>query len=108
MDEKNARITTLSHACKGYAITYIVEILNFFNPKLQRKESKSTIKNKLIDLLSGLGGFKFVTILALNDNKMTIKQYIAPFTRTQKQKQIIIKVALMMCLNKSILLLYKT
>ena len=69
MDEKNARITTLSYAYKGYAITYSVEILNFFNPKLQRKESESTIKNKLIDLLSGLRGFKFVTILDLEFKK---------------------------------------
>ena len=36
-------------------------MLSSFNPKLKLQDTKSTIKNKLIDLLSELKGFKFVT-----------------------------------------------
>ena len=50
---------------KGYAITYNVEILNFFNPELQLKDTESIIKNKLKKLLTELRGFKFVTTLVL-------------------------------------------
>ena len=37
-----------------------------------------------------------------------IRHYIAPFFQTQKQKQLLMKVTLMMYLNQSTLLLYKT
>ena len=47
------------HAYRGYASTYNVEILNFFNPYLQLKDSESAIKDKLISLSSQLRGFKF-------------------------------------------------
>ena len=40
-----------SHAYKGYASTYTVEILNSFNPELQFKDTKSAIRNKLNNLL---------------------------------------------------------
>ena len=40
------------HAFKGFASTYNVEILNFFNPELQLKDTESAIKNILIVLLS--------------------------------------------------------
>ena len=36
-------------------------MLSSFNPKLKLQDTESTIKNKLIDLLSELKGFKFVT-----------------------------------------------
>ena len=36
------------------------------------------------------------------------KNYITPFTRTQKQKNLLMKVTFMMNLNQSIVLLYKT
>ena len=49
------------HAFKGYACTYNVEILNSFNSELQLKDTKSVITIKLIDLLTQLKGFKFVT-----------------------------------------------
>ena len=39
---------------------------------------------------------------------MTKKQNLAPFSRTQKQKQLLIKVIFMMYLNQSILRLYQT
>ena len=55
----------LSHAYKFYASSYNVEILNYFNPELQLKNTESGIKNKLKDLLSELRGFKFVTTLVI-------------------------------------------
>ena len=45
--------------------SYNVEILNTFNPELQLKETESAIKSKLIELLTQLKGFKFVTTLVL-------------------------------------------
>ena len=65
MHEKNVKIIKQEHAFKGYASTYNVEIFDSFNPELQRKVTESVIKSKLIDLLTGLKGFKFVTTLAL-------------------------------------------
>ena len=50
-----------------------VEILNSFNPELQLKQSESAIKSKLIDLLSELRWFKFVTTLVLVFKKMEIE-----------------------------------
>ena len=39
--------------------------MNSFNPELQLKDSESAIKSKLIELLTQLKGFKFVTTLVL-------------------------------------------
>ena len=73
---KKLKITKQSHAFKGYANTYNVEILNSFNPVLQLNDTKSAIQIKLIIyLLTELKGFKFVIILFLvfkkieSDNK---------------------------------------
>ena len=49
----------------NYTSTYNVEILNSFNPELQLKDTESAIKSKLIELLTQLKGFKFVTTLVL-------------------------------------------
>ena len=56
-------------------------MLNSFNLKLQPKDTKSLIRNKLKDLLTELKGFKFVTtlVLELRKKKVTMKQHIAPF-----------------------------
>ena len=70
LDEKNVKITKLSHAFKGYASSNNVTILNSFNPELQLKDAESTIKNKLMDLLSELKCFKFVTKLVLELKKI--------------------------------------
>ena len=70
LDEKNVKITKLSHAFKGYASSNNVTILNSFNPELQLKDTESTIKNKLMDLLSELKCFKFVTKLELQLKKI--------------------------------------
>ena len=57
LDEKDVKITKRSHAYKGYASTYNVEILIFFNPEFQFKDTESAIKDKLTDLLSELRVF---------------------------------------------------
>ena len=58
LNEKNVKIAKLKHAFKGYASTYNVELLNWFNPELQLKDIESSIKSKLIELLIQLKGFK--------------------------------------------------
>ena len=68
--KENAKITKQSLAYKGYASTYSFEILNSCNPKLQLKDTESAIKSKLVDLLPGLKGFKFVTTLVLEFKKI--------------------------------------
>ena len=57
-------------AFKGYASSYNVEILNYFNPQLYHKDTESTIKSKLIELLTQLKSFKFMTALVLVLNKI--------------------------------------
>ena len=64
-NEKNIKITKQEHAFKRFASIYNVEILNSFDPELQLKDTESTIKTKLIELLTQLKGFKFVTTLVL-------------------------------------------
>ena len=48
------KITKQENAFKGYASTYIVEILNSFNPELQLEDIESAIKSKLIELQTQL------------------------------------------------------
>ena len=56
---------------KGYASSYNVEILNFFDSQLQLKDTESAIKKKLKKLLTELRGFKFVVtpVLVFRDGK---------------------------------------
>ena len=75
LNEKN-KITKREHAFKGYASTYSVEILNSSNPELQLKDTETAIKSKLIELLSQLRGFKFVTTLVLVFTKIESKDKI--------------------------------
>ena len=49
----------------AFESVYNVEMLNSFKPELQLKDIESASKSKLIDLLSKLRGFKFVTTLVL-------------------------------------------
>ena len=93
--KNSAKITNQSHS-KGHASTYSVKILNSFNPDIQLKDTEYAIRNKLIDLVTELKDFKFMTILALEfkKEKMMIKKNIVPFTRMQKQKQLLMKVTL--------------
>ena len=66
------KITKRAYACKGYASSYDVEILNPFNPELQLKDTKYATKSKRIKLLTQLKGFKFVTTLVLVFKKSLI------------------------------------
>ena len=50
---------------KAMQVLIILKFLNSFNPELQLKDTKSTIKRKLIELLTQSKGFKFVTTLVL-------------------------------------------
>ena len=52
---------TKEHAFKEFASTYNVGIPNSFNPELQLKYTESAIRSKLIELLTQLKGFRFVT-----------------------------------------------
>ena len=65
LNKKNLKITKRAHACKGFASSYNVEILNSFNHELQLKDTESATTSKLIDLLTQLKGFKFMTTLGL-------------------------------------------
>ena len=67
--KKKAKTTTQSYAYKGYTSTYSIEISNSFNPE-QLKVNESAIKNKLIDLLTELEGFKSVTTFVLEFKKI--------------------------------------
>ena len=60
LNEKYIKITKQSYACRDNASNFHVEILNYFNPELQLKGIEITNRNKLIDLLSELRGFKIV------------------------------------------------
>ena len=51
------------------------------DPELQLKNTEFAIRNKLIDLLAELSGFKFVT-LVIEFKKMIEKQKIAPVILT--------------------------
>ena len=64
---KNVKIMKQDHAFKEYASTYNVDILNYFNTEVQLKDTEFIIKSKLLELLTQLNGFKFVTtsVLAL-------------------------------------------
>ena len=59
-------ITSILNAIfKGFASTYNVEILNFFNTELQLKDTVLANNSKLINLLSQLKGFEFLATLVL-------------------------------------------
>ena len=73
LNEKNAKITKRAHAFKAYASSYSAKILNSFNLELQLKDTESAIKSKLIELLTQLKGFKFMTTLVLVFKKIECK-----------------------------------
>ena len=62
---KKLKITKISHAFKGLASSYNVEILNSLGPELQLKDSESAIRSKQQKFLFELKGFKFGVTLAL-------------------------------------------
>ena len=50
-----------------------MQILNYFNPELKLKDTESSIRAKLIELLSQLKVFKFVTTIVLAFRKIESK-----------------------------------
>ena len=60
---KIVKITKHSHDYKTYASSYNVEILIFFNPGQDLKNTESVTENKLRDLLSEMRKSKVVTTL---------------------------------------------
>ena len=88
-------------------IQILIMLIKDINPQLNPNES--LIKNKLIDLLFNFRGLKFVTtvVLKLRKKKVTIKHIILLFIRTQKQKNLLMKVILMMYLKQFMLGLYQ-
>ena len=103
--KKNAKIIKRSHAYKDYASTCNVKILNCFNLELRLKNTEFAIRNKLKDLLTKLRGFKFVTTLIIDFRKIESDD-ATKYTTKAKQKQLLIKIILMMHLNQFILKLY--
>ena len=82
LNEKNVKITKQAHTFKSFASNYNVKILNSFNPELQLKGIKSAIKSELIDLLTQVKCFKFVTTLVLVFKKIEREdktKYDTPF-----------------------------
>ena len=67
------KIIKREHTFKGCASTYNVEILNSFNPELQLKDTESAIKSKVMEILTQLRGFKFVTTIVLVFKKIESK-----------------------------------
>ena len=80
------KITKQAHALKDFSNSFNIEILNFFNPELQLKITESAIKRKLIDLLTQLNGFKFVTTLVLVFKKIESEDKTKYDIQTQKRK----------------------
>ena len=70
---------------KAMQVLMMLKFFTFFNSELQLKDTESAIKSKLIELLTQLKGFKFVTALVLVFKK--IKQSMTIFIQAQKQKQ---------------------
>ena len=105
LDGKSAKIAKQSHAFKGYASSYNVEILNFLNLEPQFRDSEFANRNKLICLFSECQGFKFVTTLVLELKKIESddKTKYDIFYSNSKQKQLLMKVTFVTYLNQSIL-----
>ena len=104
LNKKNIKITKREHDFKGYANTYNVEILNSFNPELNLKDTESAIKSQLIESLTQLRGFKFMTTLVLVFKKIESEnktKYDSFYSSSKAEASM--KVTLKMCLNQSIL-----
>ena len=86
---KDSKIRKRSHAYKSYPSTYSVKILDSLNPELQLKDIESSIKNELIDLLSILRRFKFVTMSVLEFKKQKMMNIYSIFYSNSKAETII-------------------
>ena len=61
LNEKNVKVTKRAMLKVIQVLIYNIEILDSFNPELKLKDTESAIKSKLVELLTQLKGFKFVT-----------------------------------------------
>ena len=87
LSKKNIKVTKREHAFKAQASTYNVETLNSLNAELQLKDTESTIKSKLIEILTQLRGFKFVITLVFKKIESKDKtKFYSIFIQAQKQK----------------------
>ena len=97
---KKYKKTKLAHSLEG-----------FFNSELQLRGTESIIKGRLLELLTQLKGFKFVTTLVLVFKKIESedKKSMALFVQTQMQEYLSINgcTTWKMCFNQSILQLYQ-
>ena len=85
--------------------------MNSFNPELQIKDTEFAIENKLIDRLSKLRGFKFMTTLVLEFRKIKSDdetKYSIFYLNSKAKVKLLMKVILMMYLNQFILRLCQT
>ena len=74
LNERNVKTAKQEHAFIGYVRTHNVAITSHFNPELQLKDTESVIESKVIELLTQLKGFKFVTTLVLVFNNSESKK----------------------------------
>ena len=101
------KMTKQALACKYYAHTYNVEILNYFNPELELKNTKSAISNKLKDLKTELKEFKFAKTLVLvfknieSDDKTKYNIFYSTSMQTQLLRKVILIVYLKQFIVKS-------
>ena len=83
--KKNAKIAKQSHAYKGFASSYNINILISFSAELQIKDTESAVRSKVIDLLSELREFKFVSTLVIELKKIAsnnVTKYITFYSET--------------------------
>ena len=89
-------------------VLIVSKCLNYSNSELQVKDTEFGIRNKLIHLLTELEGFKFAITLVLEFKKYTMMIKTGSFIQTQNQKQLLMKMILMIYLNWFIVLFYPT
>ena len=99
-----------SNDFKDYAISFNVENGIFLRLSYNLKILHLQLKFKLIDLLPELKGSEFVATLVLEFKKMQSNNTTLynTFHSKSKKKQLLIKLALMMCFNQSIVLICQT
>ena len=68
--KRNAKLTKQSYNYKGYASSYVVDNLNYFNLELRLEDSESVITNKRIVFMTELRDFKFVKTVFIEFNKI--------------------------------------
>ena len=83
---QNVKIPKRAPAFKGYARFFNVEILNYFNPELQLKDTESAIKNKLKKLLTELKVLVLVLKKIESDDKTKYNTFYS-HTRSRNNYQ---------------------